>query len=123
MSLVSFKCPNCGEQIQLDEYLDRCFCSYCGTRIELNNANKKTRVIMEPAINNTKSIERESQRGLVQEQQILQDKNHSLAPKHIVMIVAIVAVTIVVIYAMHLTTVDEEFKYCYSRTGLSGNKR
>lgn len=38
MSLVNVKCPNCGASIQLDNERTEGFCSYCGSKIEVQEA-------------------------------------------------------------------------------------
>lgn len=38
MSLVSAKCPNCGASIQLDNKRAEAFCSYCGSKVEVQKA-------------------------------------------------------------------------------------
>ncbi|WP_036876832.1 CFI-box-CTERM domain-containing protein [Xylanibacter oryzae] len=42
MSLISVKCPNCGAIIQLDNELTEGFCSYCGNKIRVQEAQKMT---------------------------------------------------------------------------------
>ena len=38
MNLVSAKCPNCGANIQVDSERNECFCSFCGTKINTQQA-------------------------------------------------------------------------------------
>ena len=42
MSLVNVKCPNCGASIQLDDSRAEGFCSYCGSKVRLEEAKKLT---------------------------------------------------------------------------------
>lgn len=42
MSLVNVKCPNCGASIQLDDTRAEGFCSYCGSKVKLEEAKKLT---------------------------------------------------------------------------------
>lgn len=42
MSLVNVKCPNCGASIQLDDSRAEGFCSYCGSKVKLEEAKKLT---------------------------------------------------------------------------------
>ena len=38
MNLVSAKCPNCGANIQVDSERNECFCSFCGSKINTQQA-------------------------------------------------------------------------------------
>ena len=40
MSIVNAKCPNCGASIQLDDDRNEGFCSYCGSKIKVQEAQK-----------------------------------------------------------------------------------
>lgn len=40
MSIVNAKCPNCGASIQLDNERSEGFCSYCGSKVEVEEAQK-----------------------------------------------------------------------------------
>ena len=40
MSIVNAKCPNCGASIQLDNERKEGFCSYCGSKVEVEEAQK-----------------------------------------------------------------------------------
>ncbi len=40
MSVVNAKCPNCGASIQLDNERSEGFCSYCGSKIKVEEAQK-----------------------------------------------------------------------------------
>lgn len=42
MSLVNVKCPNCGASIQLDNDRTEGFCSYCGSKVKIEEAQKLT---------------------------------------------------------------------------------
>lgn len=44
MSLVSAKCPNCGASIQVDNERKEAFCSYCGGKVEVQEAIGKVRI-------------------------------------------------------------------------------
>ena len=37
MNLVSVKCPSCGATLNIDNGIDTCFCTYCGSKIFLND--------------------------------------------------------------------------------------
>lgn len=40
MSIVNAKCPNCGASIQLDNERSEGFCSYCGSKVQVEEAQK-----------------------------------------------------------------------------------
>ena len=40
MSVVNAKCPNCGASIQLDNERTEGFCSYCGSKVKVEEAQK-----------------------------------------------------------------------------------
>ncbi len=40
MSVVNAKCPNCGASIQLDNERSEGFCSYCGSKVKVEEAQK-----------------------------------------------------------------------------------
>ena len=42
ITLVPMTCPQCGATIEVPVAQDECFCTYCGTRILINNDNVKT---------------------------------------------------------------------------------
>ena len=44
MSLVDVKCPNCGASIQLDNSRDFGFCSYCGSKVQIQEAVRKIEI-------------------------------------------------------------------------------
>lgn len=44
MDLVDASCPNCGATIQLDKNREEGFCSYCGTKIIVQEAISKVRI-------------------------------------------------------------------------------
>ena len=44
MSLVDVKCPNCGASIQLDNGREFGFCSYCGSKVQLQQAVNKIQI-------------------------------------------------------------------------------
>ena len=44
MSLVNVKCPNCGASIQLDNERADGFCSYCGSKIKVQEAINLIRI-------------------------------------------------------------------------------
>ena len=44
MSLVDIKCPNCGASIQLDNSRESGFCSYCGSKVQIQEAINKIKI-------------------------------------------------------------------------------
>ena len=44
MSLVNVKCPNCGAAIQLDSSREEGFCSYCGSKVLVQEAINKVKI-------------------------------------------------------------------------------
>lgn len=44
MSLVDIKCPNCGASIQLDGSRECGFCSYCGSKVQIQDAINKIKI-------------------------------------------------------------------------------
>ena len=44
MSLVNVKCPNCGSSIQLDGNREEGFCSYCGSKVQIQEAIKQVKI-------------------------------------------------------------------------------
>ena len=44
MSLVNVKCPNCGAEIQLDSSREEGFCSYCGSKVIIQEAINKVKI-------------------------------------------------------------------------------
>ena len=44
MSLVDVKCPNCGASIQLDNSREFGFCSYCGSKVQLQQVVSKIQI-------------------------------------------------------------------------------
>ncbi len=40
LSLISVKCPECGASLNIEEGRSQVFCSYCGTKIIINNENE-----------------------------------------------------------------------------------
>ena len=44
MSLVDVNCPNCGAAIQLDQNREEGFCSYCGSKVIVQEAIKKVKI-------------------------------------------------------------------------------
>lgn len=44
MSIVNVKCPNCGASIQLDSNREEGFCSYCGSKVKVQEAISRIRI-------------------------------------------------------------------------------
>ncbi len=56
MSLVNIKCPNCGASIQLDNSRESGFCSYCGSKVQIQEAINKIKIDRTGDIKNYLSI-------------------------------------------------------------------
>ena len=41
MKIISLKCPECGASIQVEDDRDKCFCTYCGTQLYLDDGAKR----------------------------------------------------------------------------------
>ena len=41
-NLTSLKCPSCGALIHIEPNKESCFCTYCGSQIQISDPNKKT---------------------------------------------------------------------------------
>lgn len=52
MSLIDIKCPNCGASIQLDNSRESGFCSYCGSKVQIQEAINKIKIDRSCDINN-----------------------------------------------------------------------
>lgn len=39
VSFVPVQCPNCGANLSVESYREYAFCSYCGTKVMINNDN------------------------------------------------------------------------------------
>ena len=44
MSIVNVKCPNCGAAIQLDSSREEGFCSYCGSKVQVQEAINRVKI-------------------------------------------------------------------------------
>lgn len=40
IDLIKLQCPNCSANLEVDKSLEQCFCTYCGTKILIQNSNK-----------------------------------------------------------------------------------
>ena len=45
MNFVAAKCPNCGAEIQVDKNLETAFCSYCGSKMLVQDAVNRVRIV------------------------------------------------------------------------------
>lgn len=53
IKLVPLSCPNCGATIDVPVDQDFCFCSYCGTKIAINDDSIKKIIINTTTVNHT----------------------------------------------------------------------
>lgn len=44
MTVTSFKCPNCGADLQVEEGRTMCFCNYCGTQIHIDDGTIRVNI-------------------------------------------------------------------------------
>lgn len=44
MRLYQMKCPACGGTIEVDENRDSCFCSYCGTKVYIDDETQRIEI-------------------------------------------------------------------------------
>jgi len=40
MNLIKLECPNCGSMLNVEDTLNTCFCTYCGTKIMMSGMSK-----------------------------------------------------------------------------------
>lgn len=82
MSLVSAKCPNCGANIQVDNVSRECFCSYCGSKIQIQEtANRSVKIDRSDDYNNFLRLAKENAEiGLFDEAVTYIDKSLEIQP-------------------------------------------
>lgn len=44
MRVYQMKCPACGGNIEIDENRDSCFCSYCGTKVHVDDGTHRVEI-------------------------------------------------------------------------------
>lgn len=59
MKLITLKCPECGATLQLDQDRKECFCTYCGSKILLDEEIQKQDVRIEKRIIDEAAVEQE----------------------------------------------------------------
>lgn len=59
MKLITLKCPECGATLQLDQDRKECFCTYCGSKILLDEEIQKQDVKIEKRIVDEAAVEQE----------------------------------------------------------------
>lgn len=59
MKLITLKCPECGATLQLDQDRKECFCTYCGSKILLDEEIQKQDVRIEKHIIDEAAVEQE----------------------------------------------------------------
>ena len=56
IQFITIKCPECGANQQLDKNRDSAYCTYCGAKIMISNANEQfLRAIIDKRNNRQKS--------------------------------------------------------------------
>lgn len=59
MKLITLKCPECGATLQLDQDRKECFCTYCGSKILLDEEIQKQDIRIEKRIIDEVAVEQE----------------------------------------------------------------
>lgn len=59
MKLITLKCPECGATLQLDQDRKECFCTYCGSKILLDEEIQKQDIRIEKRIIDEAAVEQE----------------------------------------------------------------
>lgn len=59
MKLITLKCPECGATLQLDQDRKECFCTYCGSKILLDEEIQKQDIKFEKRIIDEAAVEQE----------------------------------------------------------------
>ncbi len=52
-NLISMKCPSCGADLQIESGRKECFCTYCGTKVMVDNGEQTFNVNINQNINQT----------------------------------------------------------------------
>ena len=67
VKMIATKCPTCGAQLEVKEDTKVCFCTYCGTKMLLNDGNTThtERIIDEARIAEAKADESTKKIGLI----------------------------------------------------------
>ena len=65
INLIKLQCPNCSANLEVADNVKQCFCTYCGTKILLDNENERVlRLVDEAAVlrerNEALKLEREA---------------------------------------------------------------
>jgi len=104
MELVSMKCPSCNALVVFEKGQDRCFCSHCGSQIQISDPNnqKFTYTKIDAArIREAQAQESIRQRELdIQERQLNKEKN-MLILRTILIAIAIIASAAVLIFLVY----------------------
>jgi len=113
MELVSMKCPSCNALVVFEKGQDRCFCSHCGSQIQISDPNNKkyTYTKVDSArIKEAETRERIRQRELDLEEQRLNLERQDSQRKSLIIAVFILAAILGIIYIFHLAQINSEFR-------------
>ncbi len=91
ISLISVKCPSCGADLSVEEEREVSFCSYCGTKVLINNENEH----IFRNIDEAKIKEAETEQMVLMRQLDMEEKANT--SKKYLIIIWIVAIAILVI--------------------------
>lgn len=86
IKLVPLSCPNCGASIDVPVDQDFCYCSYCGTKIAINDDSIKKIYINTTTVNRT-----------VDEASIAEAKRRTMVTKALIGFFALIALTCIVL--------------------------
>ena len=62
MKLITLKCPECGATLQFDLDRKECFCTYCGSKILLDEEIQKQDIRFEKRIIDEAAVEQEKKK-------------------------------------------------------------
>lgn len=105
IQLVSFKCPECGANLPVEEGRKEMFCSYCGTKIVISNDNEHVyRHIDEARI---KKVEADTMVELKRLELVEQQRSAKVKNKKLKIIVSItLAIVIVLSFVLDFVFLD-----------------
>ena len=53
MKIIAYKCPQCGANLEIEQGRKEVFCSFCGTKLFIDDETKTMRIEKNTNINNT----------------------------------------------------------------------
>lgn len=76
MRIHQLKCPSCGAAIEIDESRDSCFCSYCGTKVYIDD--EIHRVEITKNINYHKTYTDEAEIRRIESEERMQERKYAV---------------------------------------------